>query len=505
MKHSYSKLIYATAAVVLAFMIFLLHGQDFTSGTTYVYPGNSNTNVKTASTKVSGKLLDAGSSSGNNVLHELDNELTNVASKINPSVVTIFVAQKVKVRQSPFNFGPFSFFNGPQGGGSREETEQAMGSGVIVSNDGYILTNNHVVQHADTISVRLSNGKKLPAKLVGRDPKTDIAVIRINAKNLPVATLGNSDNVKVGQIVLAVGSPLSPDLANTVTMGIISAKGRTQLTHLSSYSDYLQTDAAINPGNSGGALINVDGDVIGINSAIATQTGGNQGIGFAIPINMAKNIMEQLIKHGKVIRGYLGVIIQPVTPSMAKAFNLNSDNGAVVGQVESGSPADKAGLKAGDVILKLNGKTIKDYNEFRNEIAGTEPGKTVTLTVLRDGKQKEIKVKLGDLSNSQFASSGSSKAESLFNFSVHNISQQLADKYGIQNDMKGVVVTKIDHNSAAYQGNLREGDVIVAADRHRVKNVADFNKAMEGVKKGDTVLLRVVQGNRMFFIAFEVD
>lgn len=504
MKHSYSKLIYATAAVVLAFMIFLLHGQDFTSGTAYVYPGNSNTNVKTASTKVSGKLLDAGSSSGNSVLHELDNELTNVASKINPSVVTIFVAQKVKVQQSPFDFGPFSFFNGPQGGGTRDEIQHAMGSGVIVSADGYILTNNHVVQKADTISVRLYNGKRLPAKVVGTDPKSDIAVIRVNAKNLPVATLGNSDNVKVGQIVLAVGSPLSPDLANTVTMGIISAKGRSEV-HLADYSDYLQTDAAINPGNSGGALIDVDGNVIGINSAIATQTGGNQGIGFAIPINMAKNIMDQLIKHGKVIRGYLGVEIQPVTPSMARAFNLNNENGAVVGQVVSGSPADKAGLKAGDVILKLNGNTISDYNEFRNNIAGTEPGKTITLTVLRDGKQKEIKVKLGELNNSEFASSGSSKAESLLHFSVHNLSQQMADKYGIQSDVKGVVVTKVERNSAAYQADLKEGDVIVAADRHRVHNVGDFEKAMEGVKKGDTVLFRVVRGNQMFFIAFEVD
>ena len=505
MKHSYSKLIYATAAVVLAFMIFLLHGQDFTSGPTYVYPGKSNAKVQNTSAKVSGKILNGSDSSKNPVLHELNNELTSVASEVNPSVVTIFVAEQVKVRQSPFNFGPFNLFNEP--GGQQEETEHAMGSGVIVSNDGYILTNNHVVQKADTISVRLSNGKRLPAKVIGTDKKTDMAVIKVNAKNLPVATLGNSDDVKVGQVVLAIGSPLSPDLANTVTMGIISAKNRYEV-HLANYSDYLQTDAAINPGNSGGALVNVDGDVIGINSAIATQTGGNQGIGFAVPINLAKDIMNQLIKHGKVVRGWLGVEIQPVNSSIAKAFNLSSENGALVGQVISGSPADKAGLKAGDVILDLNGHTIADYNQLRNEIAGKQPGTTVTLTVLRNGKKKDIKVKLGELNNHELAAasgSSSSKVESLLHLSVHNLTQSLAEKYNVPDNVKGAVVTKIDRNSAAYQAGLQEGDVIVSADRRRVHNVGDFDKAMQGVKKGDTVLFRVVRGNNMLFIAFEAD
>ena len=504
MKHSYSKLIYATDAVVLAAMIFLLHGQDLTSGKTYVYPGNSNTKVETASTKVSGKLLNSDNSAGNSVLHELNNELSNVAGKVNPSVVTIFVAQKVKVQQSPFDFGPFQFFNGPADG-PREETQHAMGSGVIVSGDGYILTNNHVVQKADTISVRLFNGKELPAKVVGTDPATDVAVIRVNAKDLPVANLGNSDDVKVGQVVLAVGSPLSRDLANTVTMGIISAKGRSNM-HLADYSDYLQTDAAINPGNSGGALIDVDGNVIGINSAIATETGGNQGIGFAIPINMAKNIMDQLIKNGKVVRGWLGVSIQPVNSAMAKAFNLENDNGAVVGQVLSGSPAEKAGLKAGDVITGLNGKDITDYSQFRNDIAGTQPGTTVTLTILRDGKKKDIDVKLGELNKDEISSAGgsSSSAESLLHFSVDNLSQSLAEKYGLDSSVKGVVVTKISRNSAAYQSGLKDGDVIVAVNRHPVHNVSEFDKALQGTKKGDTVLFRVVRGNNMFFVAFEV-
>ncbi len=499
MKHNYSKVIYATAAVVLAFMIIFLQSRNSGSGTAYVYPGDANPPVKKTSTKIKSAILNLGDSPGNSVLHELNNELVDIASRINPSVVTVFVAQKVEIQRSPFDFGPFSFFDVP----GRQEVQKGMGSGVIVSKDGYILTNNHVVKKADNIKVRLYNGKQLPAKVIGTDPKTDIAVIKINAKNLPVAELGNSDDVKVGQVVMAVGSPLSKTLVNTVTMGIISAKGRAN-EDLADYSDYLQTDAAINPGNSGGPLVNVDGKVIGINSAIATQTGGFQGIGFAIPINMAKNIMEQLIKNGKVVRGFLGVNIQPLTPAMAKGFGVeNARGGAVIAHVEDGTPADKAGLKTGDVIVALNGHKITDFNEFRGDIASTKPGTVVTLTIFRDGKKKDVKVKLGEMSGEE-ASNGSSSTKSLLNFTVHDITQQLARRYHLDNDAEGVVVTSIDKMSAAYDAGLREGDVITSVDRQRIQDVSDFDKTLKGVKKGDTILLRIVRGSNMFFLAFQI-
>jgi serine protease Do len=496
MNNRFPKIIYAAASIILAVLVFRFSTADNASkASLFVYPDS----YKRVDKKAKDKPL--------NNLQDLNNAFINIAKSTNPTVVTVFVRKEVEGHAMPFNFGPFQFFDqNPH----QKQYERGMGSGVIVRGNGYILTNNHVVSHSDSIVVRLFSGKQLPAKVVGTDPKTDIAVIKINASNLPVMKMGNSDSVHVGELVMAVGSPLDRGLANTVTMGIVSAKGRDQL-HLADYEDYIQTDAAINPGNSGGALVNMDGELVGINSAIATQSRGNQGIGFAIPVNMAKNIMDQIIKTGKVSRGFLNVHIQTIDPTMAKALGLKDAKGALIAEV-NGDPAKAAGLKQGDVVLKMNGQPIKDSNEFRNRIAGTAPGTTISLTVLRNDKQKEIKVKLGNMSNIEGSSSSrsSSKLESLLHFSVDKLSANLRQKYGINNNLTGVVVTNISPQSSAYQSGLKEGDVIMEAGyngrRYPVHKLDDFNKALSGVQKGSTVLLKVYDPsqNAELFLPFQI-
>jgi len=496
MNNRFPKIIYAAASIILAVLVFRFSTADNASkASLFVYPDS----YKRVDKKAKDKPL--------NNLQDLNNAFINIAKSTNPTVVTVFVRKEVQGHAMPFNFGPFQFFDqNPH----QKQYERGMGSGVIVRKNGYILTNNHVVSHSDSIVVRLFGGKQLPAKVVGTDPKTDIAVIKINASNLPVMRMGNSDSVHVGELVMAVGSPLDRGLANTVTMGIVSAKGRDQL-HLADYEDYIQTDAAINPGNSGGALVNMDGELIGINSAIATQSRGNQGIGFAIPVNMAKNIMEQIIKTGKVRRGFLNVYIKSIDPTMAKALGLKEAKGALIDQV-NGDPAKAAGLEQGDIVLKLNGNPVKDANEFKNQIAGTAPGTTITLTVLRNGKEKEIKVKLGDMSkeNSSGSTVTNNKLASLLHFSVEQLSDNIRQQLGISKGIKGVVVNNVSRNSEAYQKGLRKGDVIMEAGyngrRYPIKNVKEFNKAMSGVKKGDAVILKVYDPNQdaELFLAFQL-
>lgn len=320
----------------------------------------------------------------------------DVVAKVTPAVVTIRVESKATPQFTQLPFDPFGDLFGQRSPRGRQQLppqiQRGLGSGVIVSNDGYILTNNHVIDNATKISVELSDRRVLDGKLIGADPASDLAVVKIDAKNLPVIAVGDSNAMRVGDVVLAVGNPLG--VGQTVTMGIVSAKGRATGLGDGSYEDFLQTDAPINQGNSGGALVNTNGELVGINSQILSPSGGNIGIGFAVPSNMAKNVMDQLVSDGRVHRGLLGVTVQGVTNDLAAGFGLDKAEGALVSGVTPGSAAEKAGLKRGDVILSYQGRAVVDTNAFRNEIAATRPGTTITLNVLREGKQREMKATL---------------------------------------------------------------------------------------------------------------
>jgi serine protease Do len=450
-------------------------------------------------------------------LHDLSNAFVEIAEQVNPTVVTVFTEKVYKVRQS---LGPFSFFGDPfedffgddfffgprrrpQETPEREYRQQGLGSGVIVSSEGYILTNNHVIADADTIYVRTMNDQTLSAKVIGKDPKTDIAVIKVEAKNLPAIKKGDSDKLRVGEWVLAIGSPLNPSLAHSVTQGIVSAKGRSNVG-LADYEDFIQTDAAINPGNSGGALVNLDGELVGINTAIATRTGGFQGIGFAVPINMAQSVMESLIKHGKVVRGWLGVSIQDLNESMAKAMKLKDTEGTLVGEVVEDSPAQKAGIKDGDVIIEMNGKKIRNSAQLRNTVASTSPGTPVELKILRDGREKTIAVTLGELASEVKSPQIRQSLQELLGFSVAAMSGAFAEKYELDPNLKGVVVTEIDQGSAAFRAGLREGDLIRSVNRQRIQTVSEFNQILQGAKRGDTVLLQIARRGGSLYLAFEL-
>jgi serine protease Do len=356
----------------------------------------------------------------------------------------------------------------PQPGGPQSR-QQGVGSGVIVSREGYILTNNHVVENADEVRVALQDGRDFIAKVVGRDPKTDIAVLKVDAKNLPTVPLADSDKVEVGDVVLAVGNPFG--IGQTVTKGIVSAKGRGNMGL--DYEDFIQTDAAINPGNSGGALVDSEGRLIGINTAIISRSGGNQGIGFAIPTNMARDVMEQIVEDGHVSRGYLGVMIQDVTPSLAEAFKLGDARGALVGDVTADSPAAKAGLRNGDVITEVNGKKVTDSRRLRLEVASTRPGSTMTLKVLRDGEPKEIRVRVRELPGNEQVASNDNHVEdngTLNGVAVDDLNAESRSRLRIPGNIKGVVVSEVQPGSAAAEAGLRPGDVIQEINRQPIQN-----------------------------------
>jgi serine protease Do len=369
----------------------------------------------------------------------------------------------------------------------RRGIQRGFGSGVIVSHDGYILTNNHVIAGADDISVKLHDEATKKAKVVGTDPKTEVAVIKIEADNLPVARFADSDGVRVGDWVLAIGGPFG--LENTVTAGIVSAKGR-QTVGIADYENFIQTDAAINPGNSGGPLINMRGEVIGINTAIATQSGSNAGIGFAIPSNMARSIMEALIKTGRVERGYLGALIQNLTPELAQSFGFAGKGGVLIGDVSQDGPADKAGLKAGDIITKLDGVPAENSSQLRNTIAITAPNSTVELDIFRDGRTIKIRVKLGLLPDSEMddsspAAEGSTAATEL-GLTVRTLTSELAVQLGYDEGQRGVVITDVAPGSTAQRVGLRARDLIVSINGAAVTNSTIFQEQMrnQDLKKG---------------------
>ncbi len=447
-----------------------------------------------------------------NSLRDLNQALVDIAAAVKPTVVTVSTERIMRVRQwspfsSPFSNDPFfDFFFGPrsprQQPREREYRQQGLGSGVIVSNDGYILTNNHVIQEADSIFVRTFDGKRYPAEIIGSDPKTDIAVLRIEAEDLPAVPVGDSDDLRVGEMVMAIGSPMSENLAYTVTQGIVSATGRSNVG-LADYEDFIQTDAAINPGNSGGPLVNLNGELVGINTAIASRSGGFQGIGFAVPVNMATRVMYSLIEEGRVVRGWLGVTIQPLDPALAQAMNLKETKGALVGDVLPDTPADDAGVQPGDVIVGMNGQAIEDYQELRNRIAATPPDTRVVFDIIREGDRIEIPVTLGELPG-EIARVAGEDLSDVVGFTVARLTSELAERYDIAQGLTGVVVTSVDPASPAARQGLQEGDLIRSVNRQRVASVDDFNSIIAQIDPGQTVLLRIHRGGSSFFLAFRL-
>ena len=449
--------------------------------------------------------------SGYNHLLEIEKAYVQTAENVKPWVVTITSTKIYRYRQyNPFDL--FDFFGNrgrqrdQQGDQNNEQeyTQQGLGSGVIVSGDGYILTNNHVVKDADEIRVFTYDNKEYTAKLVGRDEKTDVAVVKIECEDSPFAKLGDSEDIRVGQIVMAIGNPFSQRLQHTVTEGIISAKGRANIG-LSDYEDFIQTTAAINPGNSGGALVNLQGQLIGINTAILSRSGGFNGIGFAIPVNMAKHIMEMLIDKGYVVRGYLGVGIQQVDDDMAQVLGLPETNGALISSVEPDFPAEKAGIQAQDVVLEMDGKLIEDNIDFRLRIAEHKPGDKVSLKIFRDGKIKMITVKLAERPGDRVADVTSKKESKNLGISVSNLTQNRARQYGFR-DEEGILVVDVKQSSNAWRKGLRKGDLITSINRQAVKSVRDYDNILTKYDAGDLLLIRIKRqiGNSISQLYFTI-
>jgi len=448
-----------------------------------------------------------------------------------PAVVNISTSKMVKAEtaENPFENDPFfrQFFGNGQGNGNgnqfgqqgpgqqqeqqpQQQREMSLGSGVIVSTDGYILTNNHVVDGATDIKVTLEDKRVFKAQLIGADPKSDLAVLKIPATDLTAITFGQSAKMQVGDFVLAIGDPF--DVGKTVTMGIVSATGRTglRIEGNGAYENFIQTDAAINPGNSGGALINIRGELVGINTAILTgeEGGGSEGVGFAIPVDMARGIMQQIVTNGKVTRGYLGIIIQEVTPDLAKAFGLPNTNGALVGDVEKDGPAAKSGLQKGDIIISLDGKPVEDYQTLRLQIASTPPGQTVQLGIERGQAKQTVSVTLAELPDkpeTAAATGGDDQTpSSVAGVQVQALDADIAQQLGVPADTHGVVVTDVDPSSAAAEAGLQRGDVIEEVNRQPVATVDQYNRAVKA-GTGQEVLLLVYHNGVTSYVAISTE
>ncbi|MGH9325725.1 MAG: Do family serine endopeptidase [Terriglobia bacterium] len=431
-----------------------------------------------------------------------------IAKAVLPAIVAIQSTQVIKVQQSPFMTNPFfrQFFGNIFPNVPREQKERALGSGTIVSADGYILTNNHVIAHATSIDVVLHDHRTFKGKVVGADPDTDIAVVKIDAKDLPTVTLGNSSQLHVGDIVMAFGNPFAQYF--TVTQGIVSALGRAGNGPEPLPDNFIQTDAAINPGNSGGALVNVRGQVIGIPTYILS--GGNGpggggsflGIGFAIPINTAKHVMQDLIKTGKVTRGYLGILVGNLDQGLAKEFHVPDTSGALVQNVEANSPAAKAGLKNGDVIRTFNGQSVEGAGQLTADVTNINPGSVITLGILRNGQHMDIKVTLGTRPTNLSLSGNTSHAPStgaLAGITVQNLTQSIRQQLGLPSDAHGVVITNLDPNSPAAMAGLGQGDVIMSINRQPVHTVSDFNH-LASQARGQTLLRVFHQGQPLYVV-----
>lgn len=443
---------------------------------------------------------------------QLSNSFADIIEKASPAVVKVSMTRIIKAsdqqQNNPFTSDPFfrQFFGGPNMR-PRDQREQGLGSGVIVSPSGYILTNNHVVEKANSLKVTLSDGRDFAGKVVGTDPQTDVAIVKIDSSGLPTLPFANSDAARVGDLCFAIGNPFGQD--HTVTMGIVSAKGR-KLEGGTYLQNFIQTDASINPGNSGGALINARGEMIGMNTAILTGGGagfggesGNVGIGFAVPSNMAKPVMDQIMKTGKVSRGYMGVTLQPITPDLAQQFGLKEPHGAIVGDVTPGAPGAKAGLKSGDVITAIDGKKVEGADDLTLDVVSHTPGSTVALDIVRNGQPMKVNVTLGTRpggiewnqrnrpgENDQGTENDSNGNASVRGISVETLTPDSAQQIGLPSTVRGVVIDNVDADSPAAD-KVARGLVITAVDRHPVNNVEEFKRAMAQAA-GKSVLLTIV-------------
>jgi serine protease Do len=449
-------------------------------------------------------------------LQNLSDTYVKVAEETSHGVVYIEIS---KAMASPASFhggfdgpaNPFHHFFNPGGGGrewpgatpgDRMPTPVGTGSGFIVSEDGYVVTNHHVADGADGLKVTLQDGRVFDATVVGSDAQTEVALLKIDASGLPTVPLGNSDAVKVGEWVLAVGSPFGLD--HTVTSGIVSAQGRSEVG-IVDYANFIQTDAAINPGNSGGPLINLHGEVIGMNTAILSRSGGNNGIGFAIPINMVKSVVEDLKDDGKVVRGYLGVNIQNITPEMSKWFDIEGGQGALVAEVVPGSPAEQGGLQRDDVVVSIDGQVVKDAGALRSRVATTQPNKALKLEVVRDGERLEKEIVLGQLDSEEMtAHSGTVPGSpSRLGLQLQNLDENIASQLGVSGT-EGVVVANVEPGSQAAREGIQRGMIITEVNRIPVSNVEEFKAALEKGKKDGSVLLNIQMEGRSRYVAMKL-
>ena len=427
--------------------------------------------------------------------------MAEIAEAVKPGIVNVSTTKTEKIagtQMDPMFDDPFfrrffgDRFRRPET--PHERKSMSLGSGVIVSQDGYILTNTHVVKDADNIKVTLSDKREFTGKVIGNDPKTEISVIKIDAKELPIITIGDSDKLRVGDVVLAVGSPFG--LSQTITMGIVSALGRN--IGVADYEDFIQTDAAINPGNSGGALVNAKGELVGINTAIFSTSGGYQGIGFSIPSNLAKTVMKSLIEKGKVIRGWFGVSIQAITPELARQFQLKKDYGTLVADVVEGSPAEKAGIKRGDVIIEFDGKEINEPFQLRNMVAGIHPGETREIKIIREGEAMTLKVTIGELPV-ETERTPTDYENALKGVEVQNLTPEIYRQLNLPAKMRGVVVTDIESDSPA-EATLMPGDIIIEIDRKAVTNTDDYKNIASQIKTDKILTVLVYRKGSTLFV-----
>lgn len=441
----------------------------------------------------------------------LTGSFSPVVKKVLPSVVRVNVKQKARFASAQMPemppelrrfFGPgMPGMPGDSDEAPRGARPQGVGSGVIVTADGYILTNNHVVEGAEEVKVSLQDGRELDAKVVGTDPKSDVAVIKVDGGELPALAIGDSDRLEVGDVVLAIGNPFG--IGQTVTMGIVSATGRATMGL--DYEDFIQTDAAINPGNSGGALVDASGRLVGINTAILSRSGGNQGIGFAIPVDLARDVMESLVKDGRVTRGYLGVMIQDINPALAKEFGLSENKGALVGDVTPDGPAAKAGLESGDVVTSFEGKEVRDSRHLKLAVAKIHPGDTASVKVLRDGKMKTIKIKVGELPGEKQVSKASEPEEegTLNGVGVSDLDSKTRRQYNVPSGLDGAVVSQVAPDSAAAEAGLQAGDVILEINRTGVKDAGDAVRLTEKAHDRTTLLKVWSRGGSRYVVVDE--
>ncbi len=443
---------------------------------------------------------------------ELPASFADMVEKKGPAVVNVYSTKVIKGHPSlgmPYDQNVPEFFKkffdmpGPdqQGQPEVDQKAQSLGSGVIISADGYIVTNNHVVENADEIKVRCTNHEEYDAKIIGRDPKSDVALIKIEPKDgLTYVSFGNSDTLRVGDWVVAIGNPFG--LENTVTAGIVSGKGRSLGNN--PYENFIQTDASINMGNSGGPLFNLNGDLVGINTAIYSRSGGSIGLGFAIPANMVKNVVEQLKEHGQVIRGWLGVMIQQVTADLAKEFGLDRPHGALVGEVMKDSPADKGGIKQGDIIIQFMGKDIDQMSELPAIVAQTKVGTKAEVTVMRKGKKKVLTVEIGKLDEDKMAMAqgGKSAVSEKLGLTVQELTPELAKSLNIE-DQKGLIVSDVEPGSPADMSGIKRGAIILEVNQQQVEKLAELNKIISQTKEGDNLLLLIKEGEHTRYVVLK--